>query len=145
MLSCNFVDRTRPKPSGILHRTKMQYVLRHFSWTLLFHQSCIDSPDTNSSILSQNVMVVKSEQSSKAFASIVLVAGGGGTNKGCPHWSSSTMVTTLFAYLDRRQYLIYLILHSLIAAVSCSHRIQRREPGRGRWLRRLTLSFGTAA
>ena len=110
MLSCNFVDCTRPKPSRILHRTKIQYVLRHFSWTLLFHQSRIDSPDTNSSILSQNVMVAKSEQSLKAFASIVLVAGGGGARNtitmpldwrpASPWWCSlldgSTLVKHLF-------------------------------------------------
>ena len=77
MLVCNVADRTREKRLGMLHRTKNKYVLRHFSCRLilLFHQSCIDSPDKNI-ISSQNVTVLKNRHSLKAVASITLMEGG---------------------------------------------------------------------
>ena len=56
MLSCHCID-ARPTCSGISNWTKKQYVLRHFSWTPWFHQSCIAPLDTNSSILLQNLTV----------------------------------------------------------------------------------------
>ena len=66
-------------------------------------------------------------------------------NKGHPHWSSSMVVTTLFTYLDRTQYSIFLSLHSLIVAVGCSHiSTQRHKPGKERWPRRSALSFQMA-
>ena len=76
-LSCHCMTGKRPIRSGMLNFIKKQYVLKDFLCTPWFHHSRIDSPDTNSSILSQNsTTFVKRELPLNAELLIVLTVEG---------------------------------------------------------------------
>ena len=77
ILACQLSTEARPASrTGMRHRTKKQYVHIDISCVPSFHHTSIVAEETNSSILSQNLTLLRLVQRKNACSSISLTAGG---------------------------------------------------------------------